>query len=272
MPEMWEERVTMFCAYLIKFKGFQSSTIRSYISAIKSKLLADNYNWSDDNIKLATLTSFCSKRNDKYKTRLPISHKLLQHILFETDRMMTSPFMILLYQMAFSLAYYGLLRIGELTISKHVIKAKDIHKANNKNKVLIVLYSSKTHGRRNKPQMIKIAADEEYDVKMGNHNLMRRFQYICPFFIIQQFLQICGGYDTDDEPLLIFSDETPFERNTTEKNVAKNLKRLNLNGKLYDVHSFRKGRAVDMLREGYSVEQIKKAGRWKSNAVYKYLE
>ena len=262
----------MFCAYLIKFKGLQSSTIKSYVSAIKSKLLADNYIWSNEKIKLATLTSFCSRKNDRYKTRLLISYKLLQHILFETYRMMTSPFTILLYQTAFSLAYYGLMRIGELAISEHVIKAKDIHKANNKNKILIVLYSSKTHNKRNKPQTIKIEADSEYDVKTSDTLLMQRLQYACPFFIIQQYLQIQGGYDTDDEPFLIFSDGSPLKGTQLRRMLRRVLKKLNLNGKLYDVHSFRKGRASDMLKEGYSIEQIKKAGRWRSNAVYKYLD
>ena len=52
--------------------------------------------------------------------------------------------------------YYGLLRVGELTISPHTIKAMDVHKAENKNKILICLRTSKTHDRSNQPQIIKL--------------------------------------------------------------------------------------------------------------------
>ena len=39
----------------------------------------------------------------------------------------------------------------------------------------------------------------------------------------------------------------------------------------YCVHSFRTGRAMDLLKYGVLVETIKKLGRWKSNAVFTYL-
>ena len=40
----------------------------------------------------------------------------------------------------------------------------------------------------------------------------------------------------------------------------------------FSVHSLRAGRACDLLSYGVSVETIKKLGRWKSNAVFKYLK
>ena len=45
-----------------------------------------------------------------------------------------------------------------------------------------------------------------------------------------------------------------------------------LNHKLYDIHSFRIGRATDLFKHGWSIEKIKEIGIWKSNAVYKYLK
>ena len=41
---------------------------------------------------------------------------------------------------------------------------------------------------------------------------------------------------------------------------------------LYSVHSVRMGRACDLLKLGLSVESIKKIGRWRSNAVFRYLK
>ena len=46
---------------------------------------------------------------------------------------------------------------------------------------------------------------------------------------------------------------------------------VDLNPLQYDTHSFRIGRATDLSKGGRSLSKIKRAGRWKSNAVYNYL-
>ena len=50
--------------------------------------------------------------------------------------------------------------MGELTKSQHVIKAKNVHLAENKEKLRLVLYSSKTHGKESHLQNIKIVASD----------------------------------------------------------------------------------------------------------------
>ena len=271
IPKTWEERTSLFCAYLIQIKQLQSSTIKSYVSAIKSKLIGDNYEWNDNQVLLAAITSSCQKRNDIFRSRLPISRRLLEHILFETDRLFRTRFTILVYQTAFCLAYYGLLRIGELTESPHVIRAKDVHSADNKNKLLIILYSSKTHSRRHRPQKIKITTTEQYEQLYNTRKAQNKFTFFCPFTITSDYLHLRGGYDDDQEQLLIFSDGSPLKAWQLRRTLRKILKKLGLQQNLYNVHSFRIGRATDMLKEGRSVETIKQNGRWKSNAVYKYL-
>ena len=49
------------------------------------------------------------------------------------------------------------------------------------------------------------------------------------------------------------------------------LRNIGLNPDHYGTHSFRIGRATDQFKQGYSVERIKREGRWESDAVYKYL-
>ena len=50
------------------------------------------------------------------------------------------------------------------------------------------------------------------------------------------------------------------------------LRRLKLNDKLYNTHSFRIGRATDLKKTGTPVDDIKMLGRWRSNAVFKYIK
>ena len=160
-PHQWEYRTVLFVGYLIE-SGIQSSTIKSYVSAIQRTLLNDNYDWKDQVVQLNSLTRACKLKNDVLYMCLPIHCSLLEHILFEIKRKFqdTQPYLESLYLVLFSLGYYSLMRVGELTISEHVIKAANVYLGRNKDKLLIILYSSKTHSISDRPQKIKIEANK----------------------------------------------------------------------------------------------------------------
>ena len=100
-PDLWEDRTNLFVGFLIS-EGKQSCTVKSYVSAIKRTLLNDGYNWKDDRILLTLLTCACRIRNDKVRTRLPISCSLLEMILFEIQRMLKDQcYLELLYKAIF---------------------------------------------------------------------------------------------------------------------------------------------------------------------------
>ena len=67
-------------------------------------------------------------------------------------------------------------------------------------------------------------------------------------------------------------DRSPVTPQHLRSLLRKVLERMNLDGNLYDVHSFRIGRTCDLEKFGYTIDQIKAMGRWKSNAVYRYLK
>ena len=145
-PPSWESRTTLYIAYLIE-SGKQSASIKSYVSAIKKLLVLDGYDWKDNEVLLTSLTKACRRINDKVTARLPIQCGFLEMILFEChfNAQNGQIFLEYLYKSVFMLCYHGMMRIGEVTMSPHVIKAKNVHIAKNKDKILLVLYSSKTH-------------------------------------------------------------------------------------------------------------------------------
>ena len=127
IPADWESRITLFCAYMVE-QGSQSSTIASYVSAIKSVLKDDGYLIDHNKLLLGSLTCACRMVNDTVKMRLPIRSGLLELLLFELKRLFnTQMYLQILYQAMFLLGYYGLLRIGELTLSPHTIRACNVH-------------------------------------------------------------------------------------------------------------------------------------------------
>ena len=78
--------------------------------------------------------------------------------------------------------YYGLLRVGEIATGCHAIKAKDVHVAMNKRKILFILRTSKTHWMDVKPQQIRISST------FRNQHLAP--QRNCPFQILRDYLML----------------------------------------------------------------------------------
>ena len=275
-PPTWEERVALYCAFLVE-EGIQSSTVRTYVSAIKSTLKADSYNWDDGKLMLQAITKACRIVNDTVKTRLPIQVGLMEMLLFEIERKFEpkmekskgsstnqQPYLCILYKTMFILAYYGLLRIGEIAKGDHTIKAKDVKMSKNNDKLLLFLYMSKTHGKESHPQKIKIES-------VPQQNLAKQ-RLFCPLKLTQQYIRHRGIYIDDNEQFFIFSDRSPVTPQHVRNLLCELLETLGLNSTLYDCHSFRSGRTCDLYNQGYSITFIKAIGRWRSSAVYRYLK
>ena len=266
-PKTWENCASLYGAYLVD-QGVKSSTLQSYISAIKNILTIDGYDWQDKEVLLNILVKACRLKNDVAYIRVPIHFSLFELLLFELDRMYGAkqPYLNLLYRALFSMAYYGLMRVGELTESEHVLKAKDVYIGDNKNKLLLILHSSKTHGKESLPQQIKISERIQ-----GNPRADNRF--FCPFVAIRNYMAVRGRkYATPQEQFFILTDKSPIKADMARNVLSKLFKRLEINPVHYSFHSFRIGRATDLLKFGKSVEQIQRIGRWRSNAMYKYFK
>ena len=230
---------------------------------------------------LNTLTKSCKSKNDCVKTRLPIQRGLLEMVLFEIRRKYCDqPYLEALYIAAYLLAYYRLMRVGEITNSEHTVKAVDIHKARlgtPKRRLCLILHSSKTHDNSMIPQKIKILGCESLEITDQDNiicsNTIRdvKKQHFCPVEWIQKFTEIRNPIVRDSENLFIFRDGSNLEAKHLRKLLRDTLKSFDLDPSLYDTHSFRIGRATDLFKAGLDLEKIKQLGRWKSNAVYKYL-
>ena len=252
MPDSWEARTTLFIAKLVE-EGKQSSSIISYVSAIKKLLVMDGYDWKDKEVLLQSLTKACRMVNDTVKTRLPICCGYLEMLLFETERHFSIEgqyYLESLYKALFTISYYGMMRVGEITESPHVLKAKNVHMATNKDKLMLVLYTSKTHGLRHRPQKIKITSNRSEKSGKDVH------RYFCPFSVLRQFIDLRGNYTHDNEPFFIFRDGQlvkPYHANLVLKLL---IKKTGLNPDNYSMHSFRIGRTSDLIKYGYPIEEV----------------
>ena len=263
IPTSWEERASLYVGYLFN-KGAQSSTIKSYISAIKAMLVDDGYQWDDSRILFSALTRGCRLINDRLRMRLPIKKGLLELLLFELTNLYDNQiYLQTMYKCIFCFAYFGLLRIGEITTGEHPVKAKNIHIGENKDKILIILFTSKTHNVGNLPQEVIISSDDR--------KYMQEKCSYDPFQLTREYSSMRGEYISETDPYFVFQDNSHVRPKHVRKVLKKALKNLGLEPKHYGTHSFRIGRASDLLKRGVPLEEIKRVGRWRSNAVFRYL-
>ena len=266
-PKSWEDRLVLFVGYLVNEKK-QSSTIKSYISAIKAVLKMDGIFINEDRYLLTSLTRACMLENDRVRTQLPIRKDMLLLILKNVSNIFPEqPYLIRLYRALFSTAYLGLFRIGELASGTHPVLAKDVHVAMNKKKMKFILHTSKTHWKNNKPQVIKISSSKQTDCDRQSTFQLRPQQLpieddYCPFLILQEYIDVWKrGFIDVLEPFFVFRDRTAV----TPANMRNTLKRvLLLSGFLpqyYGSHGFRAGRSVELFALGVSIESLKQIGR-----------
>ena len=201
-PSSWEDRLTLFMGCLICMNR-KSTTIKSYISAIKVVLKYEKIYLNEDKVLLASLITACRLQNDVVKPHLLICKGLLNIIIETMDHTYecnAQPYLTTLFKALFVTAYYGLFRIGEITASQHVVCACDVHVRINKNKLMFVLHSSKTHDANVKPQIIKIDNIKYTGDCSSNHNQSwKDSAQFCPFYLLQKYTSVWMKYKSEDE-------------------------------------------------------------------------
>ena len=258
----------LFVGHLVNLNR-KSTIIHSYISAIRSVLAKDGVILNEDKVLLSSLMKACHLKNDTVITRLPICYGVLNLMLkYIPDLYRDSQvYLIAMYRALFITAYYGLFRIGELTKGEHTVKAKDVHEGINKDKLMFVLHTSKTHGKDRKPQVIKIDSIGKLPAKRYGTSPY------CPLQFLQEYINLRGDSDYREEQFFVFRDRSPVRPNHARKIMKKLLQIIGLDSAYYSFHSIHAGRAVDLLNvHKLSIETIRKIGRWRSTAIYTYLK
>lgn len=261
LPQKWEDKMVMYAAHLGNIGEF-SQTVALYMSAIRYKLRKDGLEIPDKNFEIASIIRTCKLKNDTVRYRCGLTKKMTEDLILALDKMFRKngqEYLFILYRAVFLTAYYGMFRIGELGHSEHVLKAADVKASANKTKFLLILRSSKTHGKGDHPHTVNVpqVVDVNFTNDMFNpYSALRDFQAIRPkadnFFVLQ--------------------DGTPLKVTQIRRIFQKTLKQANFDSEIFDFHSFRVGRATELLANSVPFEIVKKWGNWKSDSIWKYFK
>ena len=149
------------------------------------------------------------------------------------------PYLESLYKGLIGTAYYGLLRIGEVTQGPHVITAPNVQIGTNKKKLLFILESSKTHGRDEPPQIVKISAENKHG---SNGDTDFEDSEFCPFSILRDYINRRKPYKSKNEQFFVFADRTPVKPVHFRMLLKELMKKCKLNPANYSCcHGMRAG-------------------------------
>jgi len=250
------ENIALYIAHL-DLRKLQPSTIQSHLSAISFIARLNNIPDPTMSFSIEKMMKSLHKNSPSKDTRLPINQALLNKLLINLNNHCDSAYECAMYRAIFSVAYYALLRAGECTFSKHVLLLSNIRRfmSGGRCEAIEISFSSfkNSSSKKSNTPVLKI---------------QRRGGEACPVSIIDHYLSIRTGIEG---PLFISAAGNPVLPTHFRIKLKACVSFLSLDKDRFNVHSFRIGRATDMLCEGYSEEQIRAAGRWQSRAFLKYL-
>jgi hypothetical protein len=244
--------VAQFISYL-RLLGMAPNTIISYISAIgyvhKIKGVTD----PTSTTLVQKLICATVRVNPKNDNRLPITDILLIRMVQSLNSVISVPYYRALFRAMFAVAFFGLMRIGEITKTNQGQNVLQLGQVKiSKDKVVITITKFK-HNNGN-PMDILLGAHDQKD--------------ICPVKAIHQYLSFRGGHVG---PLFCFPDGNPVTREFFVKRLTACVKFCGMDAARYKTHSFRIGSASYYASMGYSDSQIRILGRWKSDAFKRYI-
>ena len=263
-----EHKLSLFVSYAAQ-SGLKYQTIKYYLSGLRYTQIS--LNMGDPfagNImpRLEYITKGIKRaesENPARKTlvRMPITPTILQRLKQEWEKSALTNDTVMIWA-ACTLAFFGFLRIGEMTIANNSAYDPSIH--------LSISDVTFDHASSPSAMFITIKASKTDPFRKGiTLALGRTYRPLCPVAAMAAYLQRRG---TGSGPLFRFMDWGPLTRKKFVDQVKKGLTAAGVDQKKYNGHSFRIGAATTAAMKGMEDSLIKTLGRWESAAYLRYVK
>ncbi len=260
----WPASIQHIILYIshLSLSEFSPSTISAHVSAIAFAHKANGWKDPSENFIIKKLLEGCRRDNPRVDSRLPITSDILKQLVAVLPAVCKSQYEYVLFKAAFTLAFFGFLRVGEFTCSskkaptERVLSIHDVSFQGRelvKTVMQIRIRYSKTD-QRGLTSYLKI--DSANDLR------------ICPVNAMREFLKIRPN---NQGPLFIHFDADPVTSYQFNHVLKCGISTIGLPPVKYSAHSFRIGAATMAAQNGFSEDEIKQMGRWKSSAVQIYV-
>lgn len=259
MEQCWPpsvEQLTNFVAYL-SLENLSHKTAKLYLCAIAFQSKLSGGQDTTKHYIVVRAVEGMRRVGGVGRARLPITLSLLDSICTRIPAVCGSTYECVLFSAAYCLAFFGFFRVGELTVTKQeymhkVLAISDVWIDIKSGVLLLHLRYSKTD-QNGKGVHLRIQ-------KTGSN--------VCPVNNMFNYLAIRPKIQG---PLFCHFSGKPLTRYQFSAILNKVLVLCNVNYKQYKSHSFRIGAATAAAKMGHSVDKIKAAGRWSSEAYRTYV-
>ena len=186
--------------------------------------------------------------------RLPITIGILVALLRGVDQVIIHHYHKALIKAMLTVGFFGLMRIGELTMSKEKVIPLNISQLSYSHTYISISITHFKHNQKLKPIEVPLQ--------------IQSLPEVCPVRHLSYYLSL-RGYDPG--PLFSFPTLAPIPRQFFSKHLAKLISFTGFQVDRYKSHSLRIGGASYYASLGYSDAQIRLLGRWESNSFVKYI-
>ena len=249
--------MTTYISWL-SLQGLSHNTARLYVNAIGFQCKVKQVQDITRHFIIEKVLEGLKRSLTLRQPRLPITRNILQAILSVLPLVCSNLYESSLFSAAYCLAFSAFLRISELAVKNKksvsdVLLISDIVLCKAEGTLTISVRHSK-NDQYWKGSVLKIH-------KSGS--------LICAVTTLVTYLK---RRPSVSGPLFCHLGGLPLTRYQFTSVLKKCLTNLNLDYGKFTSHSFRIGAATAAAMAGYSVESIKKAGRWRSEAYRLYVK
>lgn len=247
--------------HLINFIGYMSasklapSTIKTYISAIAFQQKINNFPDTTKSFIIQKLLIGLSRKNPSLDIRRPITLPLLHAIIQALPHTCHSTYESILFTSAYLLAYFGFLRVGDLTVTMGTSPSRILQA----NAVSITSQTIRLFLQFSKAD--QAGTGTTIVIPMDHESLILK-QALTKFLSVRPPVE---------GPLLCHFDNKPLTSYQFSTILTKTLQHLKIPHAAFKSHSFRIGAATAAFIKCIPEHQIQSKGRWKSMCYKKYI-
>lgn len=249
--------IILFISFCFQ-KGYSAATIATYVAGVSFQHKIRNIEDPTNFFLVKKLLEGAKRLRRRPDTRAPILEETLEQICMALPKICFSKYEFTLFKAAFTLAYFGLLRVSEMAFTtpayaNRPLKFRDVVVEANGQAITITIRFSKTN-QLGTPITLRIPASSNTS--------------ICPVESMKQYM---SHRPIDQDNIFCHANRAPLTRSQFTGVLAKAIRHCGLPTGKFMSHSFRIGRATTLAMQGIPSDVIKKCGRWQSKAFHTYI-
>ncbi|XP_071169413.1 uncharacterized protein [Mytilus edulis] len=275
VPIIDEDCLIYFVTYCKNSLKLAHATIKVYLAGIRHNYLRIGH--PDPLTNCARLECILrgikkSQNNVKQK-RLPITSQILKQLCCMLKQGVFSPFVDLMLQCSFNLAFFGFLRCGEFTYSSKIAR-QDTLLIQNIDLDIKEPKSVLTGPTPFQNFTVHLNSSKCDPFREGINITIFENDIFNPVDLMRRYLQVRKNYGARPDSYLFVHDEynnAPLSRDTFISLLRESLFRLGYNDSKFCGHSFRIGAATSAAAAGVEDHIIQTLGRWSSDCYIRYI-